>query len=223
MLNVSLFLAFLNHDSLFFHRIVICDSNEYLSYVRTPETSLSTQFTWFVYPNSKKNTTFHHSQGSKGKLRNKVDWVSGALKSRTFCFRKQSVAAFSFCFRTEMSIPVLQIAKTLFIKRNVLTLPLQRVILVRIKKRWELTDQVTTEPKYWMIKWTGQVRIIYNFNTETVKLRFSKHFSAKNKNLVTQSGTRSVQYPLLPRNNTVYLHWSWVLKEANFFKLNPAL
>lgn len=140
-----------------------------------------------------------------------------ALESR------RSIAAFSFCFRTEMSIPVLQIAKTLFIKRNLLTLPLQRVILVRIKRRWELTDQVTTEPNYWMIKWTGQIRIIYNFNTETVKLRFSKHFSAKNKNLVTQSGTRNVQYPLLPRNNTVYLHWSWVLKGANFFKLNPAL
>lgn len=113
----------------------------------------------------------------KKKKRRKLGWVSGALKSRTFCFRTLSVAAFSFRFRTEMSILVLQIAKTIFIKRSLLTLPLQRVILVRIKEKWEFTDQVTTKPNYWMIKWTGQVKIIYNFNKETVGLRFSKHFS----------------------------------------------
>lgn len=111
------------------------------------------------------------------KKRRKVGWVSRALKSRTFCFRTLSVAAFSFRSRTEMSILILQIAKTIFIKRSLLTLPLQRVILVRIKEKWEFTDQVTTKPNYWMTKWTGQVKIIYNFNKETVGLRFSKHFS----------------------------------------------
>ena len=46
-----------------------------------------------------------------------------------------------------MLIPVLQIVKKLFIKRNLLTLPLRRVILVTVKRKYEFTAQVLTDTK----------------------------------------------------------------------------
>ena len=96
--------------------------------------------------------------------------VFRALKSSTFL--TQSLAASSFCLRIEMSIPVsLQIERHYSLRGTYLPC-LCREILVTVKRKWEFTDQVLTEPNDWMMKWTGQIKIIYNFNTETVFITF---------------------------------------------------